>query len=283
MNQPSTPWRKLVPALVFAMLPVACAKSGTSPSAPPRPFEAGMTTDAVPAAPQEPPVRDAGNAAAPDAAVAEQATPDQVALDPLSSDSSQDASPGTPDALQANAPAGSSGGQAASLTGTEYGNAAGVGGLGMFAAADGGNPYAFAGAPQPCPAAGDAGASAESRVELGEIRVVFGPLALPALQRVVREGLDAFRRCHEKALACNHDVAGSLVVSFVVSPRGPVQSGDVDGNTTADEGLGNCVLGVVHRMTFPRAGGVTAGSVSLSFSAIPAAEAAGATADAGGR
>ena len=59
----------------------------------------------------------------------------------------------------------------------------------------------------------------------------FGGLSRESILEVVRGGRADLRRCYESALLGDANLAGRVVVSFIISPSGEVDSADAVGNT----------------------------------------------------
>lgn len=178
------------------------------------------------------------------------------------------------------------------LMGSEYGDAYGNGGLGMFGNGDGGGGSSLHGFGLGLDGmghgygtgsgvgfgreAGDLGRRGErgqagdrwgpelrGRTGSGpEIRLLeattFGGLSKETIQRIVRTHRSRIRHCYEIALRESADVTGRVTVGFVIAPQGNVQSAETRANTTQSEALARCILGVVQRISFPQADGITA-------------------------
>ena len=71
------------------------------------------------------------------------------------------------------------------------------------------------------------------------------------VRRVVEQSRPRLRVCYEAALRGDPETSGQVVVRLTVEPDGRVATARIAGNTTGDEALGRCVLGVVGEMTFP--------------------------------
>jgi hypothetical protein len=177
------------------------------------------------------------------------------------------------------------------LMGSEYGDAYGNGGLGMFGNGNGGGGsslYTFglgvdgmghgygngdgvgfgreAGSLGRHGHPGNAdriGPDLRGRTGSGpDIRLLeattFGGLSKETIQRIVRTHRSRIRHCYEIALRDSSDVTGRVTVGFVIAPQGNVQSAETRANTTESDALARCILGVVQRINFPQADGITA-------------------------
>jgi hypothetical protein len=105
-------------------------------------------------------------------------------------------------------------------------------------------------------------ASAEAPV------VVDGPVILGALPKativeVISADLDAIKRCYETSLQQDPTLQGQLVVKFVVSATGAVQSAETKSSELADAEMEACVNEVFRGMQFPEPEG--GGIVIVSY------------------
>lgn len=80
---------------------------------------------------------------------------------------------------------------------------------------------------------------------------VRGSLSSEVIRRVVRRHLNQVRFCYEQELARNPAREGRVVVSFVISPSGSVQSSTVASSTLGSATAEACVANAVRRWTFP--------------------------------
>ena len=175
------------------------------------------------------------------------------------------------------------------LMGSDYGDAYGNGGLGMFGSGDGGggsslhgfglgldgmgrgygtgDGVGFGRGAVRLGRSGEAGShfgpELRGRAESGpQIRMLeattFGGLSKETIQRIVRTHRSRIRHCYEIALRESSEVTGRVTVGFVIAPQGNVQSAEARSNTTESDALAECILGVVQRINFPQADGVTA-------------------------
>lgn len=90
------------------------------------------------------------------------------------------------------------------------------------------------------------------------VATAFGGLSKETIQRILRTHRSRVRHCYEIALRDDSEVTGRVTVGFVIAPQGNVQSAETRANTTENEALAQCILGVVQRINFPQADGVTA-------------------------
>ena len=91
----------------------------------------------------------------------------------------------------------------------------------------------------------------------GRIRLE-GSLEPGEIERVVARSLSQVRYCYERQLHRSPDLAGKIVVSWVIAPSGRVSSARVRQTTMNSEAVEGCLLRRVRRWLFtpPRGGGV---------------------------
>ncbi|MCU0677593.1 MAG: AgmX/PglI C-terminal domain-containing protein, partial [Myxococcota bacterium] len=87
---------------------------------------------------------------------------------------------------------------------------------------------------------------------------VTGGLSRTDIQRVVRRHKPEVAFCYEQALQSRPDLEGRVVVRFVVTPTGTVQSAMASAADGMSERVASCVSESVERWTFPASAGVTA-------------------------
>lgn len=85
--------------------------------------------------------------------------------------------------------------------------------------------------------------------------IVQGSIDREVVRRVVRANLGAVRRCYETRLAHNPELAGKLVLKWVIGPKGNVTTVQVASSSTNDAELDRCVSAFVHTWTFPAPAG----------------------------
>ncbi len=90
-------------------------------------------------------------------------------------------------------------------------------------------------------------------VKIGEAAPkVKGFLSKDVIQRVVRRSMGRIKYCYEKALIRRVDMAGKVMVRFVVGGQGKVISASLSSSTLGDKGTEACILTVVRAMVFPK-------------------------------
>ncbi len=98
--------------------------------------------------------------------------------------------------------------------------------------------------------------------------VVIGSLDRAQVDEVVKRHLGAIKYCYQRELQREPDLAGKVVVKFVIAGDGSVSSARVRSTTIGHEGVEQCVVGRFLRMSFPepRGGGVVLVSYPFLFS-----------------
>ena len=101
---------------------------------------------------------------------------------------------------------------------------------------------------------------------------VNGRLPAEVIQRIVRQNFGRFRLCYENALREAPDLAGSVVIDFVIDPKGRVTSSKVSTESTLpDEGMRSCVARGMGNLSFPQPeGGVVKVTYPVTFALGPA-------------
>jgi hypothetical protein len=75
------------------------------------------------------------------------------------------------------------------------------------------------------------------------------------IKQVMRRRLGGIKRCYEARLKRNPELAGKVVVRFVIHPGGKVLEAEVTENTTGDAELAACIASKVKAIRFPAAEG----------------------------
>jgi outer membrane biosynthesis protein TonB len=79
--------------------------------------------------------------------------------------------------------------------------------------------------------------------------------ATSALKSALGAKAGQARGCYERALRQNSMLAGKVVVSVRVGSKGEVCSAGVASNTTGDQGIASCVVGMFRNASFPAPNG----------------------------
>jgi hypothetical protein len=91
----------------------------------------------------------------------------------------------------------------------------------------------------------------KARIRLGALSV-GGPLSNEIVEKVVRDGEPAFRRCYERGLATNPNLQGRVSARFVIGRDGSVYNTMNGGSDLPDSGVVSCVLLAYGRLRFPK-------------------------------
>lgn len=88
------------------------------------------------------------------------------------------------------------------------------------------------------------------QVRMGAISV-SGRLPPESIQRIVRMNFGRFRMCYERGLAQNPNLAGRVVMRFVIERDGSVGTVNDAGSTLANERAIECIRAAFYQLTFP--------------------------------
>ncbi len=89
-----------------------------------------------------------------------------------------------------------------------------------------------------------------------------GSLSREAIRSVVRRHINEVRYCYEQQLQRRPELAGRVVVSFIISSTGTVQSAFVSESTLSNASAEGCIAQAVRRWTFPAP---TGGIVTVNY------------------
>lgn len=89
-----------------------------------------------------------------------------------------------------------------------------------------------------------------------------GRLDKDAIRKVVADNIDEIRHCYNEGLVRDPQLAGRVVVTFVIGTSGAVSSSQVAESTVRDVQVGNCIATTVGSWTFPAPEG---GSVTVTY------------------
>ncbi len=94
---------------------------------------------------------------------------------------------------------------------------------------------------------------------------VRGSLSREVIRRVIRRHINEVRFCYEQELNQRPDLEGRVMVSFIISPTGAVQSASVGNSTINNQRVESCIAGAVRRWTFPAPDGGGVVGVNYPF------------------
>ncbi|MCS6797687.1 MAG: TonB family protein [Myxococcota bacterium] len=80
---------------------------------------------------------------------------------------------------------------------------------------------------------------------------VRGSLSKEVIRRVIHRRINEIRFCYEQELAQRPDLAGRVVVAFIISPTGAVQQASIASSDIGSSRVDNCVADAIRRLTFP--------------------------------
>lgn len=100
--------------------------------------------------------------------------------------------------------------------------------------------------------AGKVGRGGQSDLGIDEPATVSGGLDREVIRRVIVSHRPQIRYCYEKQLSNTPDLAGKVLVEFVITGEGSVSSAHVSEQTLSDAEVGKCIVSKVKTWTFPK-------------------------------
>lgn len=94
---------------------------------------------------------------------------------------------------------------------------------------------------------------------------VRGSLSREVIRRVIQRHINEVRFCYEQELNQRPDLEGRVMVSFIISPTGAVQSATVGSSTISNARVESCITTAVRRWTFPAPDGGGVVGVNYPF------------------
>ncbi|HJL19197.1 MAG TPA: AgmX/PglI C-terminal domain-containing protein [Sandaracinaceae bacterium LLY-WYZ-13_1] len=94
---------------------------------------------------------------------------------------------------------------------------------------------------------------------------VRGSLSREVIRRVIRRHINEVRFCYEQELNARPDLEGRVLVSFIISATGAVQSATVGNSTINNARVEGCITQAVRRWTFPAPDGGGVVGVNYPF------------------
>lgn len=96
----------------------------------------------------------------------------------------------------------------------------------------------------------------EVAVKPGNATGDFGGLSREEIDKVVRGRANLIKACYQRELNRKRELAGKLVVNFVIAADGSVKSTRIDpGSSMRDETVEGCVRTIITKLRFPAKGG----------------------------
>jgi len=100
--------------------------------------------------------------------------------------------------------------------------------------------------------------------------IVMGSLDKTVIQKVIQRHLNQIRYCYQRELTKDPDLAGRVVIKFVVARDGTVSSATVKSSTMGNNAVETCIAGRFMRFMFPEPAGGGIVIVSYPFVFSPA-------------
>src|SRR5690606_36520632 len=94
---------------------------------------------------------------------------------------------------------------------------------------------------------------------------VRGSLSREVIRRVIQRHINEVRFCYEQELNQRPDLEGRVMVSFIISATGAVQSAGVGNSTISNARVEGCIVQAVRRWTFPAPDGGGVVGVNYPF------------------
>ncbi|MCR9165340.1 MAG: TonB family protein [Nannocystaceae bacterium] len=117
---------------------------------------------------------------------------------------------------------------------------------------------------------GGTGSSGKKRPRVRQSKpTVKGSLPKDTIRRIVRLHISEVRHCYNNALSKEPDLEGKIMLSFVIGTSGRVASAKVKSNTLGNEDVGECLVKVAKRWTFPEPAGDGIVVVNYPFTFTP--------------
>ncbi len=139
------------------------------------------------------------------------------------------------------------------------GTAEALGGLGTAGRGSGASGYGSGG--------GHFGSTGEGATALGGDPIILGALDKSLIDAVIKRHMNQLRYCYQRELLGDPDLAGKIVVKFVVAKDGTVSSATTKRTTMNNSAVENCINGRFMRFQFPepKGGGIVIVSYPFVF------------------
>jgi hypothetical protein len=124
---------------------------------------------------------------------------------------------------------------------------------------------------QPRPGLGGLGSAGLTGATAGGDMLILGSLDKGSIQAVIQRHLNQIRYCYQRELTKDPDLAGRVVIKFVVARDGTVSSATVKSSTMGNNLVETCIAGRFMRFVFPEpaGGGIVIVSYPFLFSPAP--------------
>ncbi len=141
------------------------------------------------------------------------------------------------------------------------GNAEGLGGLGTKGLGSGKSGYGKGG--------GNFGSKGEGGIgTVGGDPIILGALDRSLIDAVIKRHMNQIRYCYQRELTKKPNLAGKVVIKFVIAKDGSVSSASKKSSTMNNGAVEQCIVGRFMRMKFPepKGGGIVIVSYPFLFS-----------------
>jgi len=100
--------------------------------------------------------------------------------------------------------------------------------------------------------------------------IILGSLDKKVIQQVIQRHLNQIRYCYQRELTKDPDLAGRVVIKFIVARDGTVSSATVKSSTMGNNAVETCIAGRFMRFMFPEpaGGGIVVVSYPFVFSPV---------------
>lgn len=99
--------------------------------------------------------------------------------------------------------------------------------------------------------------------------IILGALDRSQIDRVIRREMNKLKYCYQRALTKDRTLTGKVAVRFTIIGDGTVSDADIKSTTMNHEGVEQCLVEQVRRLTFPAPAGHTHVIVSYPFLFAP--------------
>lgn len=89
-----------------------------------------------------------------------------------------------------------------------------------------------------------------------------GSLPKEVIRRVVRTHINEVKECYEAQLTTNKDLAGKVMVRFVINPHGKVTESAIEESSLKNTKVETCITDAIRNWEFPQPAG---GKVVVSY------------------
>ncbi len=105
----------------------------------------------------------------------------------------------------------------------------------------------------------------EPEAQLSDPPAGGGSITRSAVRRVMQRHANVIRRCYERSLLQNPDLAGRVTVQFTILATGSVTAAAIGSSTVNNSAMEQCILGEVSRLRFPSFGDGDSVTITYPF------------------